>query len=123
MVTAIGTGDVFSRRRDFAAWLGLVPRQMPTGDRTILGKNLSKRGNRYLRVLFVQGTRVVLTRPQSWAACQSWAGRSQSERSGGLKAQKARVLSRVDRDEDVTFANMAEVTAPAKDNHDYSGHA
>ena len=32
---------------------GLVPRQISTGDRTILGK-ISKRGNRYLRVLFVQ---------------------------------------------------------------------
>src|SRR5881392_1987843 len=53
MVAAIGAGDAFSKGRDFAAWLGLVPRQMSTGDRTILGK-ISKRGNRYLRVLFVQ---------------------------------------------------------------------
>jgi transposase len=65
MVAAIGTGDVFSKGRDFAAWLGLVPRQISTGDRTILGK-ISKRGNRYLRVLFVQGAWVVLMRPQSW---------------------------------------------------------
>src|SRR5271167_2327480 len=33
MVAAIGTGDVFSKGRDFAAWLGLVPRQMSTGGR------------------------------------------------------------------------------------------
>src|SRR5262249_42915056 len=52
-VAAIGTGDVFAKGRDFAAWLGLVPQQVSTGDRTILGK-ISKRGNRYLRVLFVQ---------------------------------------------------------------------
>src|SRR5438876_4776340 len=38
MVAAIGTGDVFSKGRDFAAWLGLVPKQISTGDRTILGK-------------------------------------------------------------------------------------
>src|SRR5688572_22988888 len=31
MVAAIGTGDAFSKGRDFAAWLGLVPRQMSTG--------------------------------------------------------------------------------------------
>jgi transposase len=37
-VAAIGTGDVFSKGRDFAAWLGLVPRQISTGDRTILGR-------------------------------------------------------------------------------------
>jgi transposase len=65
MVAAIGTGEAFSRGRDFAAWLGLVPKQMSTGDRTILGK-ISKRGNRYLRVLFVQAAWVVLIKPQSW---------------------------------------------------------
>jgi transposase len=65
MVTAIGSGEVFSKGRDFAAWLGLVPKQMSTGDRTILGKIL-KRGNRYLRVLFVQAAWVVLIRPRSW---------------------------------------------------------
>jgi transposase len=58
MVAAIGTGDAFSKGRDFAAWLGLVPKQISTGDRTILGK-ISKRGNRYLRVLFVQAAWVV----------------------------------------------------------------
>ena len=51
--------------RDFAAWLGLVPKQISTGDRTILGK-ISKRGNRYLRVLFVQAAWVVLIKPKSW---------------------------------------------------------
>ena len=72
-VAAIGTGDVFSKGRDFAAWLGLVPRQISTGDRTILGK-ISKQGNRYLRVLFVQAAWVVLIRPQSWEryGLRSW---------------------------------------------------
>jgi len=65
MVAAIGGGDAFSKGRDFAAWLGLVPKQISTGDRTILGK-ISKRGNRYLRVLFVQAAWVVLIKPKSW---------------------------------------------------------
>ena len=39
--------------------------QTSTGDRTILGR-ISKRGNRYLRVLFVQAAWVVLIRPKSW---------------------------------------------------------
>jgi transposase len=65
MVAAIGSGDGFSKGRDFAAWLGLVPKQISTGDRTILGK-ISKRGNRYLRVLFVQAAWVVLIKPTSW---------------------------------------------------------
>jgi hypothetical protein len=38
MVAAIGNGIAFARGRDFAAWLGLVPKQISTGDRTILGR-------------------------------------------------------------------------------------
>jgi transposase len=67
MVAAIGTGDAFTKGRDFAAWLGLVPKQISTGDRTFLGK-ISKRGNRYLRILFVQAAWVVLVKvkPARW---------------------------------------------------------
>ena len=61
IVAAIGTGDAFSKGRDFGAWLGLVPKQMSTGDRTILG-SISRRGNRYLRTLFVQAAWVVLVK-------------------------------------------------------------
>ena len=75
MVAAIGTGDVFSKGRDFGAWLGLVPKQISTGDRTILGK-ISRRGNRYLRVLFVQAAWVVLVKlgPKQWESygLKSW---------------------------------------------------
>ena len=73
MVAAIGAGDVFTKGRDFAAWLGLVPKQISTGDRTILGK-ISRRGNRYLRVLFVQAAWVVLIKPKSWErhGLKSW---------------------------------------------------
>jgi len=38
---------------------------MSTGDRTILGR-ITKRGNRYLRMLFMQAARVVLLRPANW---------------------------------------------------------
>jgi transposase len=73
MVAAIGTGDAFSKGRDFGAWLGLVPRQISTGDRTILG-SISKRGNRYLRTLFVQAAWAVLIKPKSWErhGLKSW---------------------------------------------------
>src|SRR5262249_53369184 len=66
MVAAIVNSAAFAKGRDFAAWLGLVPKQMSTGDRTILG-HISKRGNRYLRTLFMQGARVILLRPANWA--------------------------------------------------------
>ena len=75
IVAAIGTGDPFSKGRDFGAWLGLVPKQMSTGDRTILG-NISRRGNRYLRTLFVQAAWVVLVKvgPKQWEryGLKSW---------------------------------------------------
>src|SRR5262245_39593959 len=62
-------------RRDFSAWLGLVPKQISTGDRTILG-SISKRGNRYLRALFVQAAWVVLVKvgPKHWQryGLKSW---------------------------------------------------
>jgi transposase len=75
MVAAIGNGDAFSKGRDFGAWLGLVPKQISTGDRTILG-SISKHGNRYLRSLFVQAAWVVLVRvgPKHWEryGLKSW---------------------------------------------------
>ena len=61
----IGNGAAFIKGRDFADWLGLVPKEISTGDRTILG-GISRRGNRYLRTLFVQGARSVLFRHKSW---------------------------------------------------------
>jgi len=66
VVAAIGNGTGFKQGRDFGAWLGLVPKQESTGDRTIPGR-ITKRGNRYLRTLFMQGARVILLRPASWA--------------------------------------------------------
>ena len=73
MVAAVGTGEGFAKGRDFAAWLGIVPKQLSTGDRTILG-SISKRGNKYLRKLFVQAAWVVLVKPQSWEryGLKSW---------------------------------------------------
>jgi Transposase IS116/IS110/IS902 family len=66
IVAAIGNGAAFSKGRDFAAWLGLVPKQISTGDRTVLG-GISRRGNKYLRTLFIQGARSVLQRSDGWA--------------------------------------------------------
>ncbi len=65
MVAAIDNGAAFTKGRDFAAWLGLVPRQTSTGDRTILGR-ISKRGNKYLRTLLIQGARSLLIRTTNW---------------------------------------------------------
>ena len=56
---ALGDGKGFRRGHDFAASLGLTPRQHSTGGKDrLLG--ISKRGNGYLRKLLVHGARAVL---------------------------------------------------------------
>jgi transposase len=66
IVAAVNTGEAFERGRDFAAWLGLVPRQHSTGGRTVLGR-ISKRGSKYLRTLLIQAAKVLLMRPHNWS--------------------------------------------------------
>jgi len=62
LVAAIGNGSAFAKGREFSAWLGLVPRQHSTGGKAkLLG--ISKRGNSYLRRLFIHGARSILIRP------------------------------------------------------------
>src|ERR1700746_1005384 len=62
-VAAIGNGAAFHRGRDFAAWVGVVPRQYSTGGKQrLLG--ISKRGNIYLRRMLIHGARAVLFRIQ-----------------------------------------------------------
>ncbi len=61
LVATVGNGHDFKNGRQFAAWLGLVPRQYSTGGKTRLG-HITKRGDAYLRTLFVMGARSVLQR-------------------------------------------------------------
>jgi transposase len=59
LVAAVGDANSFKNGRQFAAWLGLVPRQNSSGGKTVL-LGISKRGNRYLRGLLIHGARAVL---------------------------------------------------------------
>ena len=61
LVATVGNGRDFKNGRQFAAWLGLVPRQYSTGGKTRLG-HITKRGDPYLRTLLVMGARAVLQR-------------------------------------------------------------
>src|SRR5213595_3190658 len=54
IATTVADPGVFRSGREFAAWLGLVPRQNSTGGKTRLG-GITKRGNRYLRRLLING--------------------------------------------------------------------
>lgn len=56
---AAGDGKDFVNGRHFSAWIGLVPGQHSTGGKTVL-LGISKRGNTYLRTLFIHGARAVL---------------------------------------------------------------
>ena len=59
ITASIAGGHEFTSGRQFAAWLGLVPRQYSTGGKTRLGR-ISKRGDAYLRTLLMLGARAVL---------------------------------------------------------------
>jgi transposase len=58
IVAAVGNASAFKRARDLSAWIGIVPRQLSTGGNTRL-VGISKRGNSYVRRLFIQGARAV----------------------------------------------------------------
>ena len=70
VVAAVGDFSSFKSGRQFAAWVGLTPRQVGTGGKTQqLG--ISKRGDAYLRTLLIAGARAVIARSQS----SSWIQR------------------------------------------------
>jgi hypothetical protein len=99
VVAAIGNGSGFKQGRDFAAWLGLIPKQESTGDRTILGK-ISKRGNKYVRTLFVQAAHVVLERRPRTARQSLWPWIEQAPPSSArwneeMDERSARVTKRL----------------------------
>ena len=60
-VASIGEAKTFKSGREFAAWLGLVPRQRGTGGR-VRQLGISKRGDVYLRTLLMHGARAVILR-------------------------------------------------------------
>ena len=72
LVAAVGNAATFDKGRDLAAWLGLVPRQATTGGRPkLLG--ITKRGNRYLRKMLIQGARSAMpSLAKSNTAIGSW---------------------------------------------------
>ena len=59
IVATAGDPSSFENGRQFAAWLGLVPRQYSSGGKSKLG-GITKAGDRYLRTLLIHGARSVL---------------------------------------------------------------
>ncbi len=92
LIAAIGNGAAFRKGREFAAWMGIVPGQYSTGGKQkLLG--ISKRGNSYLRRLFIQGARAVL--------------QQSTKQTSGLKAWLAQLSAR-------THSNVAAVALANK---------
>ncbi len=82
VIAAIGNGGAFRKGREFAAWMGVVPREHSTcGKQKLLG--ISKRGNSYLRRLFVQRARAVM--------------QQRTKQSSGLSRWLAQLTSRTHR--------------------------
>lgn len=88
IMAAVPDPSVFKNGRQFAAWLGLVPRHSGSGGKNKLGR-ISKRGDRYLRCLLVHGARsAVRTAPKKNDKLSMWIN-SLRERRGYNKAAVA----------------------------------
>lgn len=79
LVACVGDATEFASGRQFAAWLGLTPKQFSSGGKTRLGR-ITKRGDRYLRTLFVHGARNGV----------AWAARREDPRSRWTQALRER---------------------------------
>lgn len=97
MLAAVGDPKQFKNGRQFAAWLGLTPRQYTTGGKIRLGR-ITKKGDAYLRTLLIHGTRAVLaTLKDKDDKLSCWA-KQLIERRGykraavALAAKNARIL-------------------------------
>ena len=86
LVAAIGDKSCFKNGRQFAAWLGLVPKQHSSGGKARLF-GISKRGDRYLRTLLIHGARAVLSRAAGKTDARSqWIGRMRERRHPNVVA-------------------------------------
>ncbi len=97
VVATVGDARQFRNGRQFAAWLGLVPRQHSSGGKQRLG-HITKRGDVYLRTLLVHGARSTLRfaerrqdRISRWALSIK-ARRGHNTAVVALAAKLARVL-------------------------------
>ena len=85
-VATIGQASAFSSGRQFAAYLGLVPRQRGTGGRVqLLG--ISKRGDTHLRTLLIHGAHSVLANSRrSSKTPNAWLSRLRQRRPHNVTA-------------------------------------
>ena len=82
LVATIGQARAFKSGREFAAFLGLVPRQSGTGGKVRLG-SISKRGDPYVRTLLIHGARSVMCHAKAPSA---WQTKVQARRPANVAA-------------------------------------
>lgn len=88
IVATIGDANVFKNGREVSAWLGLTPRQHSSGNKIVLG-GISKRGDRYMRKLLIQGARTAVKVCEDKADKLSHWVAKKKERCGFNKAAVA----------------------------------
>src|ERR1700759_3091875 len=86
LIASVGDRTCFKNGRQFAAWLGLVPKQRSSGGRARL-VGISKRGDRYLRTLMIHGARAALSRAGGKQDPRSlWLGKMRQRRHPNVAA-------------------------------------
>ena len=97
LLASVGDPRQFRNGRQFAAWLGLTPRQYTTGGKVRLGR-ITKKGDVYLRTLLIHGTRAVAANLRDKSDRVSMWLRALIERRGykratvAMAAKNARIL-------------------------------
>jgi transposase len=87
IVASTGSPTAFKDAREFAAWIGLVPRQTGTGGR-VRQLSIRKRGDVYLQKLLMHGARAIVSSDK--AVSWPWLGTAQAQalqRRGGCRCQ------------------------------------
>ena len=85
IVATVGDAREFKNGRQFAAWMGLVPRQHSSGGKqNLLG--ISKRGDTYLRTLMIHGARAVIRYAENKAESESWLRKLMTRRNKNVAA-------------------------------------
>ena len=86
LVASVGNARTFHNARQFAAWLGLVPRQHSSGGKPML-LGISKRGDVYLRTLLIHGARAVIAQFERRAGqADCWLRRLLARRNRNIAA-------------------------------------
>lgn len=71
IAATVSEPGAFKSGREFAAWIGLVPRQHSTGGKQMLG-SISKQGDRYLRRLLIVGATAVIRHARAHPDKHPW---------------------------------------------------